>query len=271
MMSANPHFTVLVNSCDAFEDCWQPFFRLFSRYWPGCDARVLLNTESKHWECDSVLVECTVVQRGATGRLSWSECLIRALDQVRTPLVLYLQEDYFIDRPVRVDLIRRAVEHMISRPEVQHVGLTKHGSHGPYPPTDQEWLHLIRRDARYRISTQAGLWRVDALKSYLRPEENGWMFEIFGTWRASRRDELFLCADHDPERGGPAIDYLHTGIIKGRWLRGIQKVFETNGIEVDYSRRGFYEPKHPLLHKFEVGSRLLERPGYFLEQLFRGR
>ena len=97
------------------------------------------------------------------------------------------------------------------------------------------------------------------------------MFEIFGTWRASRRDDLFLCADHDPERGGPAIDYLHTGIIKGRWLRGIQQVFEANGIEVDYSRRGFYTPKHPLLHKFEVGSRLLERPWYFLDQFFRGR
>jgi hypothetical protein len=39
MMSANPHFTVLVNSCDAFEDCWQPFFQLFSRCWPACDAR----------------------------------------------------------------------------------------------------------------------------------------------------------------------------------------------------------------------------------------
>jgi hypothetical protein len=127
-------------------------------------------------------------------------------------------------------------------------------------------LHCIRREARYRISTQAGLWRVDAMKSYLRPEENGWMFEIFGTWRASRRDELFLCADHDPERGGPAIDYLHTGIVKGRWLRGIQKTFEDNGINIDYSQRGFYAPKHVLLHKLEVGSRLLERPWYFLAQ-----
>jgi hypothetical protein len=155
---------------------------------------------------------------------------------------------------------------MIAQPEAMHVGLTKHGSHGPYLKTDQDWLHLIRRDARYRISTQAELWRVDALRSYLRPEENGWMFEIFGTWRASLRDEIFLCADHDPARGGAAIDYLHTGSIKGHWLLEIKHVFETNGIEMDYSPRGFYVPKHPLLHKFEVGQRLFERPWYFLEQ-----
>lgn len=271
MKSVNPHFTVLVNSCDAFADCWHPFFQLFSKYWPNCDAKILLNTETKDWASEFARVECTQVQRDAVGRLPWSECLIRALDQVQTPLVLYFQEDYFIHRPVRSELVLKAVEHMIAQPEVKHIGLTKHGSHGPYLKTDQDWLHMIRRDARYRISTQAGLWRVDALRSYLRSEENGWMFEIFGTWRASRRNETFLCADHDPARGGAAIDYLHTGIIKGRWLREIQHVFQTNEIDMDYSRRGFYVPKHPLLHKFEVGSRLLERPGYFLEQYFRGR
>jgi hypothetical protein len=84
------------------------------------------------------------------------------------------------------------------------------------------------------------------------------MFEIFGTWRASRRNDKLLCADYDVAHSGAAIYYLHTGIIKGRWLRGIQQVFEANGIDVDYSRRGFYVPKQLLLHKFEVGSRLLE-------------
>jgi hypothetical protein len=271
MMDANPHFTVLVNSCDSFEDCWHPFFKLFSKYWPDCDAKIFLNTETKDWSCKFADVECTQVQGAASKRLPWSECLIRALDQIKTPLVLYFQEDYFIHRPVRSDLILRAVEHMIANASVKHVGLTNHGSHGPYLKTDQDWLHLIRRDAKYRISTQAGLWRVDALRSYLRSEENGWMFEIYGTWRASRDNEIFLCAVHDPTRGGAAIDYLHTGIIKGRWLRDIKDVFDPNGIAVDYERRGFYVPKTPLLQKFEVVSRLLERPRYFLEQYLQGR
>lgn len=270
-MIANSHYTVLVNSCDAFEDCWHPFFKLFSRYWPDCDAKILLNTETKKWACDLVEVKCTQVQRGESVRLPWSECLIRALDQVQTPLVLYFQEDYFIHHKVRSDLINRAVEYMIAHPETKHISLTKHGSPGPYIKTDQDWLHLVKRNARYRISTQAGLWRVDALRSYLRSEENGWMFEIFGTWRSSRRNEIFLSADHDRSSGGPAIDYLHTGIIKGRWLFEIQKVFEANGIDIDYSSRGFYVPKHPLLHKFEVGFRLFERPMYFLEQYFLDR
>jgi hypothetical protein len=264
-------YTVLVNSCDSFEDCWQPFFLLLRRYWPECGAPLLLVTETKEWHHEGLGIRCSKVQRAGEGRLTWSECLIRSLDQLDTPLVLYFQDDYFLHRPVRADFVERAVTHMLEHPEVKHIGLTKHGSHGPYLPTEHDWLHRIRRDARYRISTQAGLWRVDALRSYLRSEENGWMFEIFGTWRAARRNETFLCAEHDTRNGGAAIDYLHTGIIKGKWLREIQSVFESNGIHVDYSRRGFYVPKHPLLHKFEVGSRLLERPRYFMEQYFRGR
>jgi hypothetical protein len=264
-------FTVLVNSCDSFEDCWEPFFLLFSRYWPECVAPLLLVTETKDWIHERVNVCCTKVQRAGEGRLTWSECLIRSLDHVRTPLVLYFQDDYFLHRKVRVEIVERAVAHMMANPEIKHIGLTKHGSHGPYIPTEQEWLQMIRRDARYRISTQAGLWRVDTLRSYLRSEENGWMFEIFGTWRAAKRNDTFLCADHDARNGGAAIDYLHTGIIKGRWLREIQGVFESNGIHIDYSRRGFYVPKHPLMRKFEVASRILARPKYFLQQYFSAR
>ena len=268
IMNLSKDYSVLINSCDSFEDCWEPFFKLFLKYWPDCDGKLLLNTELKKWTCDYAEIQCTQVQNEVTRRLAWSACLIRALDQVDTPLVLYLQEDYFLHQKVRSDVIRKAVKYMIDNPNVKHIGLTKHGSHGPFFKTDQDWLSLIPQNARYRISTQAGLWRVDTLKSYLRTEEIGWMFEIFGTWRASRRDDTFLCADFAPSEGGAAIDYLHTGIIKGRWLREIKEVFEANGISIDYSRRGFYIPKNPYLHKFEVGSRILKRPFYLLRQYF---
>ena len=48
---ANPQlFTVLVNSSDGFEDCWDPFFKLFDKYWPNCNAPIILNTEKKTYK-----------------------------------------------------------------------------------------------------------------------------------------------------------------------------------------------------------------------------
>ena len=261
------NYSILVNSSDGFEDCWHPFFTLFQRYWPQCAAPIYLNTETKTWHHPGLDIHCTNVQGQRKKRLTWSECLISALDQIKTPLILYLQEDYFIHQPVRAEIIAKSVEHMIACPEVKYISLTRHGSSGPYGTYPLEGFQKIGQKAKYRISTQAALWRVETLKSYLRSEENGWMFEIYGTWRAKRIHEIFLCAKNDLEQGGPAIDYLHTGVIKGKWLRAIQPVFEQHGLEIDYKRRGFYQPKPKMFHKLDVGLKLLSSPIYLMRQL----
>lgn len=267
-MGSNDAFSILVNSCDGFEDCWNPFFVLLQRYWPECDAKVFLNTERKKWGCQGLEITCTQVQGAEVGRLTWSECLLRALDQIQTPLVLYFQEDYFIHQPVRHELVQQAADLMIKRPQVGHIALTRHCSLGPYERDEEEWLQTIKQKARYRISTQAGLWRVDTLRSYLDPKENGWMFEIFGTWRSHKRQDTFLSCKWDDVLGGPAIDYLHTGIIKGQWLKEMQGVFADNGIEIDFQQRGFYESESRLLHKLEVAKKLMQNPGHLMRQLF---
>jgi hypothetical protein len=267
-MQINNNYSILVNSSDGFDDCWAPFFTLLQRYWPACDAKIYLNTEKKTCDYQGLDVTTTKVQGDSQERLSWSECLLKALDQIETPLVLYFQEDYFIHQSVRDDVIHHATEYMIDHPEVGHVALTRHCSLGPYEEHEESWLQVIRKNARYRISTQAALWRVDTLRSYLEAKENGWMFEIYGTWRAHKRDDIFLSTRWDEASGGPAIDYLHTGIVKGKWLRDIVPVFEKNEIHVNYEKRGFYEPKSRLLHRIEVAQKLLQDPKYLLRQFF---
>lgn len=253
-----PPVTLLVNSSDGFEDCWRPFFRLLEVHWPDLELPILLNTETK--TCDTIGrgIKSSRVASGEDRRLSWSECLIRAIDQIETPLLLYMQEDYFLSRPVRVDVLDRIVRMMIEHPQIAHVGLTKHGSRGPFLPHPLPGLSEIRRNARYRISTQAGLWRPKALRSYLDPTENGWMFEIFGTRRAAKRDDLFLTVDLETTE--PVFDYTHTGIIKGKWHKAIPGLFMQHGIEMDFSRRGFYNPPPAAIRKWAVLRKLAENP-----------
>jgi len=261
------NYTLLVNTSDGFEDCWEPFFTLFTKYWPTFNAPVFLNTERKQWSFPGMNIQCTMVQGNTEARLPWSECLLRALDQIKTPLVLYFLEDYFIHQPVREDVVQKAADYMIAHPEVEHIALTRFCSHPPYENHTEDWLQVIRQNARYRISTQAAFWRVDALKSYLHSKENAWMFEIYGTWRAHKKKAIFLSTKFDQAHGGPTIEYMPTGIVKGKWLSGIQPIFAANGIKIDYTKRGFYIPKHPLLHKLDVGSKLFEQPWLFLKTI----
>lgn len=265
-MTAAPAFTVLVNSSDGFEDCWAPFFTLYCRYWPQAREPVLLNTERKDYRHENVALQCTRVQPEGQPRLTWSACLLAALDQVQTPLVLYFQEDYFIDCPVQDKQVRAAAAYMHAHPEVKHIALTDIGSEGPHPDHSEPWLQEIRQQARYRMSTQAALWRVDTLKSYLVPQENGWMFEIFGTWRAQRRREIFLRVRNRAVDQQPPIHYLHTGIVKGQWLPGMEDVFRRNGIQIDFARRGWYVHKPAWRRQVETARRLMSDPGYALRQ-----
>jgi hypothetical protein len=237
--SPSASFTLLVNSCDAFEDCWFPFFTLLERYWPAPRPKIILNTEYKDWSFPSLAIETTAVQHGIERRLSWSECLSRALDKVETPLLLYMQEDYFIEAPVDVGRVEDAAAMMLADPSIRYVGLTHFGAGTPILPDARPNMSRIGARATYRLSTQAGLWRTDTLRSYLLPWESGWMFELLGTVRSWKRDELFLTLDR--QKTAPAVVYQHTGIVKGQWSSFVPALFAREGIAVDFAERGFHD------------------------------
>ena len=261
-------FTILVNSSDGFSDCWDPFFKLFSLYWPSCNVRILLNTETMDWSFPELNLKCTQVSIG-TGKLTWSECLIKALDQVDTPLVLYFQEDYFFEKPVDVSLVLKFVDILEADTKVKHIGLTHFGSSGPFQPTSDLRLWKIDQKARYRVSTQAGLWRTETLRSYLKPEENGWMFEIFGTRRSWKREECFLTVNREiycPDKT-PIFQYTHTGIIKGKWHQEMPELFSLHGIKVDFEKRGFYKEQHWLFRKANTLKKIFFNPVAFVRSM----
>jgi hypothetical protein len=240
------------------------------RHWPECPQPVYLNTETKDWTCPDVRVQALQVQAKSTStqRLTWSECLSAALEQIETELVLYLQEDYFICQPVKAEAINRLAEMMLAKPQIKHIGLTHFGSRGPFQPTDDPDLWQIDRNSRYRISTQAGLWRVDTLKSYLLPHENGWEFEIIGTLRARSRNEHFLTVSRNAlDPASRLIDYPHTGIVKKKWNRQIPALFKEFGIEVDFAQRGFYRQPSTLMRKLETFRTLCRNPKSILRVL----
>jgi hypothetical protein len=252
-------YTMLVNSCDAFEDCWHPFFTLLGRYWVSDRPRILLNTESKSWVDAEVDVITTKVQRDLNRRLSWSECLEAALHMVDTPLVLYLQEDYFIETPVDVDRIDHYASLMMQDPDIQHIGLTHFGAGHPLLDDPREGLSCIGPRATYRISTQAGLWRTETLLSYLLPWESGWMFELLGTMRSWRRSDQFLTLDRRTTR--PAIEYQHTGIVKGKWSPFVLPLFEKEGLVLDYDIRGICDPQvNDFVRRFELLKKIIAQP-----------
>ena len=272
MNNINSDIGILVNTSDSFEDCWNPFFTLFDKYWINCKYPIFLNTEFKDYQFKGLnIVSTKVHSKTKDRRLTWSECLIGALEEINAPLILYFQEDYFIDQPVDSQFIENMVDVMIKNPDIKKLGLITTDTQGPFKKSDFEKLSKISQKAKYRISTQVGIWRKETLLSYLRAEENGWMFEIFGTWRSRKVKELFLTISRDvftTHKASP-IHYIHTGIIKGKWHPEIPKIFRENGIEVDFTQRGFYNVDiSTLSRKIETFRKLLTSPKLLLKNLY---
>ena len=42
--------TILVNSCDKYEDAWEPFFVLLEKYWIDHPRKILLNSETIEYD-----------------------------------------------------------------------------------------------------------------------------------------------------------------------------------------------------------------------------
>lgn len=253
--------TILVNTSDNFEDCWIPFFTLFNQFWPDCPYPIVLNTETKNFKFKGLDIYCSKVANAEVHRLTWSECLARCLHLIQTPYVLYLQEDYFLEAPVRSEFIATFLEEM-QKDQADVIRILECGGAGPWHPTYHPLLWEVDQKSAYRISLQAGLWRKTTLDAHIRLHESPWQLEVFGSARARRKKEKVFCVNRDefskPE--AEILPYQPTGIVAGQWQREIvEPLFAKHGIEVDFAKRGFYDPSISKHSKKPILNRVYDR------------
>ncbi len=269
-MDPTTPYTVFVNSTDKFEDCWLPFFKLFSHYWPNCSAKIILNTETKSYDFPSLNIQSTQVSRKPHAKKqTWGHCLIKGLEQVRTPLVLYLQEDYFlkeiVDHKTIDDLAVYMMEREITRTHVHHIGLTSFDRHGPFGVTPNPLLWQINSQDPFFISLQAGLWQTQTLKSLVSENDTPWGFEAKGQDLNKRTLRFYTLNKQEFQPSTrQVISYDHTGVIRGRWNPDIVPLFTKHNLDIDFNIRGFYTKENQVPSVQTIRQRLLRRLKQYL-------
>lgn len=240
-------FSILVNTTDSYEDCWQPFFKLFSKYYPGYNGRIYLNTEKKEFKFDGLNI--ISVKNNLIGE-TWSKCLKYALETIEEEIILYLQEDYFFNGFINNDLIND-YSLLIEQKKADCIHLTPFASNGPFNSSKHPGLLKYDKKAAYKMSLQASLWRKNYMDKYLKIHENAWQFEVFGTRRAWRNEEDIYIHNFNTNPIS-IIPYIPTGIIKGKWSKNaVYELFKMNEFKINYDERGFYNP-HKDFHKRNI-------------------
>lgn len=257
-------YALFINTCDKFEDCWDPFFKLFSIYWPNYKGEIYLNTEYKDYSFGDLNIIPLKVAKEKQDRhqITWSECLMRALNKIDKDIVLYMQEDYFLKDYVKTDLIDRYAKLINDNNDISCIHLTDQAIINEDSPEKYDGLTTVKLKQRYRLSCQAALWKKDILLKHLRPYENAWEFEEFGSQRSAIYKDDFYAVDKRIVKKNffEIIPYIFTGIVQGKWHKEIVSLFDKHAIIVDYSIRGFMNYKKSKKIQKRIEYRLKKIP-----------
>lgn len=236
----NKEVTILVNSCDLYEDTWYPFFKLLHIQWPDCPYRMVLNTETKKYDCPFLNVE--TVNSGT--ELSWTARLRYALNQIDSEFVLFFLEDFFLLEPVRTEAFAKALDIIKQNKDVGLVHFTPTEKEMPEAKNDLEncFYELPVRKRTLRTRVAVSLFRKDYFLKLLYGDENPWQYEreshirsMFAGYKIIRQDyslyppTFTYCLDHD----------IGIGVTSRKWLKNNKAFFESMGIlDVNYDRLG---------------------------------
>lgn len=222
--------SVLIYSCDKYEDAWEPFFTLFFRYW-DCPYPVYLCAESK--KCDFPGV--TTINTLGT----WTERMQKAVREIPTKYVIGMCEDMFFRRPVRQDIINNCVMYMEHDHTIGCFNFEKEAD----PDVDLEksqYLDFGRKPKGnyFQKSCQPTLWRRTYLEKLLNGKMSPWEWEWTDAeytldhyvWNGLAENIAFEYGYHDRR---------WFGIQQGKWVRDdVEPLFSKENIDIDLSERG---------------------------------
>ena len=234
MCNINDNITLLVSSCDKYEDAWHPYFELIKKYWPQHPQKIALITETKSFSCEGLNI--TVYQYGKS--LTWSERLYRTLEKIDTKYIIFSLEDFFLLDYVKQEKIDECYSWMEENPQIAVCRLLS-SNYPNLKKTDKyKDFYIADNTVGYRLETQAALWNREILMSFIDRSEDPWHFETDGTQRIKDTDKLFLWhySENLYDMSDKVFPYRITqsyghGIAWGHWLWENKKWFKQNGIK----------------------------------------
>lgn len=216
----NPDCTVLVTSCDAYRDVEKPFLALWRKYWPDCPFETVLLSETG---AEDGFDRYVLADKGKT----WSEMLAEALEQISTPYVLMLMNDYFLSG--RVDTAK-----FLSRLEEARLYDAANLRLNPEPPGRTVWkntdLMEMPKNVAYCVTCQSGIWNREYLLGLARRTKSAWEFERYGSFMTGGEPRPLLVTR---TKEFPFLDVIH----KGYWEDFGIELMEQNGLVCDFSVR----------------------------------
>lgn len=221
--------TVLVSSCDKYADILDGFAACWKKYWPDCPFPVVLSTESVPEKLNTeFFTECYAEKK------DWSERLLTACQKIDSPYILWILDDYFVNRTIDTSLMNEIVDFV----KEEDLGLFRMI---PSPVPQVKWSKVCagkivcgeyQKGQAYRISTQVAIWKKDFLVRLLKDLGpcDPWRFERYGSFLSAQYAESCLGTY---EKVFPYTEVL----CGGRWINEGWHFCKRENLPMQYAKR----------------------------------
>ena len=233
--------TIIVCSCDKYDDLWFPYFEIFKNQWKDCKYPIVLNTESKTYTHDGLQIRCLNLYKEGEN-VAWSDRMIETLKHIDTEYVLITLDDHFLISPVDSDKFESAFDIIKSHRRISALSFIA------FVPANEKtkWrgnFGLWKMNKYFRINLDTAIWRKKALVRNLRKGENAWEFELNATERALWDFTEYYRYKQNAE---PILDIsFHLrkgyGLIRGKWCWRNPELFSKFNIPMDFNKRGYMD------------------------------
>lgn len=167
---------VILHSMDSYSRFWNPWYHLFNLHCKNHGPIIFLSEEKEPDFIDDV----THIKTGAG---EWGERLLRALKQIDSELVFYMQEDFWCVNDY--ELTDQLLE-MFEKFGMDQLHIKENT---PLISTKKITGNLYRfeQKSEYTQNHQFGLWRKNKLIENVLPNENPWENEVDGSKRLNQK------------------------------------------------------------------------------------
>lgn len=236
--------SILVVGFDGYIDVWNHFFALMNKYWADRPQTYLATSE-----LTPVYENVHVIPTGKN--TEWSKRTAIALEQIKTPYVILMLEDFFISDYVDNDVVKSCIE-MVEQDNIKFyqilVQLLKQTWEKGKPYKGNRHIHVIPTDKKYGVNLQAAIWQTQYLKEKIGNENyNAWQFEM-NQLNAEKYNENkieYLIDDRN------ILNITHA-VVQSKYLRGAIKKMNKIGHTIDTSEREALSKKEDFKYNLKL-------------------
>lgn len=217
---------ILVLSCDKNTDIFEAFHHCMEKYYPS-HPEVIYATETIKNPYYKTICKNYPLEM-------WTKRIRETLQEIDDEQILLMVDDCFIRNPVDTTRISYAGSKLFGN--IAMFNFEKSFDAGDLK-TNFIGFKKRRHGSSYEVSLLCGLWDRQKLIKILSKDSNCWEVEY------AQKNYGY---DFYINSGEYIIDWGYktwhpAGLFKGKWCKEVIPFFEKEGIEMDYSKRGFYD------------------------------